>query len=67
MTQSLLKTSEFTEILEIKNEDNSFQLTDNNLNLHRNSLEGKVVSVDLKALRTQILCKKCKSEVILGF
>ena len=63
MTQRLLKTTEFTEISEI--EDNSFQLTDDDLNLHQNSLEGKVVSVDLKTLRTQILCKKCKSEVIL--
>ena len=63
MTQRLLKTTEFTEILEI--EDNSFQLTDDDLNLHKNSLEGKVVSVDLKTLRTQILCKKWNSELIL--
>ena len=32
MTQKLLKITEFTEILEI--EDNSFQLTDGDLNLH---------------------------------
>ena len=63
MAQRLLKATEFTEISEI--EDNSFQLTDDDLNFHQNSLEGKVVSVDLKTLRTQILCKKCKSEVIL--
>lgn len=63
MTKKLLKTTEFTEISEI--EDNSFQLIDNDLNLHRNSLEGKVVSVDLKILRTKILCKKCKSKIIL--
>ena len=63
MTQKLLKITEFTEILEI--EDNSFQLTDGDLNLHRNSLERKVVSVNLKTLRIQIFCKKCKSEVIL--
>ena len=55
----LLKTTEFTEISEI--EDNSFQLTDDDLTLHRNSVEGKVVSVDLQTLRTQILCKECKS------
>ena len=35
MTQRLLKTTKFTEISEI--EDNSFQLTDNDLNLQRNS------------------------------
>ena len=63
MNQRLLGTTEFTEISEI--EDNSFQLTDDDLNLHRNSLEGKGVPVDLKTLRTQVLCKKCKSEVIL--
>ena len=59
MTQRLLKATEFSEISEI--EHNSFQQTDDDLNLHRNSLEGKVMSVDLKTLRTQILCKKCKS------
>ena len=35
MTQRFLKTTEFTEISEI--EDNSFQLTDDDVNLHRNS------------------------------
>ena len=63
MTQRLLKTTEFTELLEI--EGNSFQLTDGDLNLHRISLAGKVTSVDLKTLRTLILGKTCKSEVIL--
>ena len=48
MTQRLLKTTKFTEILEI--EDNSFHLTDDGLNLHRNSLEGKIASADLKNL-----------------
>ena len=65
MTQKLLKITEFTEILEI--EDNSFQLTDGDLNLHQNSLERKVVSVNLKTLRIQIFRKKCKSEVILEY
>ena len=55
-------TTDFTEISEI--EDNFFQLTDNDLSLHRNILEGKVVPVDWKTLRTQILCKKSKSEMI---
>ena len=41
MTQRLLKTIEFTDILQVK--DSSFQLTDDDLNLHQNSLEGKVV------------------------
>ena len=45
MTQRLLKTTKFTEILEI--EDNSFQLTDDGLNLHRNSFEGKIASFDV--------------------
>ena len=63
LTQGLLKTTEFIGISET--EDNFFQLTGNDLNLHRNSLEGKVVSVDFKTLRTRILCKKCISEVIL--
>ena len=63
MTQRLIKATEFTKIWEI--EDNSFQLTDDGLNLQRKSLEEKVVSVDLKTLRTQICCEKCKSEVIL--
>ena len=63
MTKRLLKTTEFTDLLEI--EDNSSQLTDDNLRFHQNSLEGKVVSIDFKTLRIQILCKKCKSEVIL--
>ena len=62
MTQRLVETTEFTEIW--KTEDNYFQLTDDDLNLPRNSLKGKVVSVDLKTLRTQILSKKWKSEVI---
>ena len=62
MTQRLAETTEITEIW--KTEDNSFQLTDNDLNLPRNSLKGKVVSVDLKTLRAQILSKKSKSEVI---
>ena len=65
MTQRLLKTTEFTKILEI--EDHSFQLTDDDLNLRRSNFftEGKVVSIDLKTLRIQLLCKKWKSEVIL--
>ena len=46
-------------------EDHSFKLTDNDLNRHRRSLEGKFVSVDLKTLNMKILCKKCKSEVLL--
>ena len=58
MTQRLLKTTEFTKILET--EDHSFQLTDDDLNLRRSNFftEGKVVSIDLKTLRTQLLCKK---------
>ena len=63
MTQRLLKTTEFTQMSEIKY--NYFQLTDDDLNLHQNSLEGKVVSVDLKTLKIQILRKRCKSKVIL--
>ena len=57
MTQRLLKTIEFTDILQVK--DSSFQLTDDDLNLHQNSLEGKVVPLDLKTVKTQILSKKC--------
>ena len=63
MTQRSLRITQSTEILVI--EDNSFQLTDDDLNLHRNRLEGKGVSVDLKTLRTQVVCEKYKSEVIL--
>ena len=63
MTKRLLKTTEFTDLLEI--EDNSSQLTDDDLHFHQNSLEGKFVSIDFRTLRIQILCKKCKSEVIL--
>ena len=50
----LLKVAEFTEIQET--EDKFFQLTDDDLNLHRKSLKGQVVSVDLKNFRNQILC-----------
>ena len=46
-------------------EDHSFKLTDNDLNRHRRSLVGKFVSVDLKTSNMKILCKKCKSEVLL--
>ena len=46
-------------------EDHSLKLTDNDLNRHRRSLEGKFVSVDLKTSNVKILCKKCKSEVLL--
>lgn len=63
MAQSLLKKTEFTEITQI--EDNSLDLTDDDLNFYRNSLEEKVLSVDLKTLRTQMLCKKFKSKEIL--
>ena len=62
-TQRLLKVTEFRKILEI--EDHSFKLTNNDLKLQRSSLEGKVVSVDLKTLNMIILCKKCKSEAVL--
>ena len=51
-TPRLLKTTEFTETSEI--EDNSSQLTDDDLNLRRSSFEEKFVSVDLNTLRTQI-------------
>ena len=62
MTQRLLKTIEFTDILQVK--DSSFHLTDDDLNLHQNSLGGKVVPLDLKTIKTQILSKKCILEVI---
>ena len=60
MTQRLLKTTEFAEISEP--EDNSFQLTDHDLDLHQSSLEGKVAPVDFKALRIQILCKNANQK-----
>ena len=44
---------------------NFFQLTEDDLNLHQNSVGRKVVSVDLKTLITQILCRNCKLAVIL--